>query len=216
MNETLTALAVEPTPRFRLGDTVYQPYTQSETRKWDCPDCLGSKTWTVTTPGGSEIEVACERCDTYFRSDFGSLTYDVYTPSVRKLVVSGVMIESFNPFKVEYRCDEGFQRGYTIEEEYLHDNEANALAAATIKAEEANARAAEGPQKAEQEKRSRFSHLRFVDASIKAAEGKVRDVEWKLRDLCDDVRSLIEDESVDSLNEMRKTLKKLIGDEENG
>ncbi len=50
---------------FAVGDTVYVAQVHKESIPLPCQDCLGTKTWTVTTPAGDEFECDCLRCAGY-------------------------------------------------------------------------------------------------------------------------------------------------------
>jgi hypothetical protein len=52
-------------PRFQIGDEVFVPRTvrTNKDEVVTCPECLGERTWKVTTPTGEEFPVGCRRCE---------------------------------------------------------------------------------------------------------------------------------------------------------
>lgn len=47
---------------FAIGDTIFVPHVGQKEIEVQCPDCLGSKTWRISTPAGTSKEIACPRC----------------------------------------------------------------------------------------------------------------------------------------------------------
>lgn len=54
-----------PRPKYTIGQEVWLADVDSKTVQVTCPDCLGTSTWKVVTPGGSELTAACDRCSTF-------------------------------------------------------------------------------------------------------------------------------------------------------
>jgi hypothetical protein len=82
-----------PTPKYRIGETVYRSAITYETVKLSCPDCLGEWVWHATTPAGVTHLVECPRCQ-----DRYSLTADKlpplavqhYAPTVEAILIGSV------------------------------------------------------------------------------------------------------------------------------
>lgn len=51
-----------PMPVFKVGEVVWRADVGTIETSVTCPDCLGEKTWRVTTPAGEEFHVPCETC----------------------------------------------------------------------------------------------------------------------------------------------------------
>lgn len=113
MSDTNTAdQVIIPTPRYRIGDTVWHASTQHATEQLPCPDCLGSRVWKVTTPAGTDMTTPCLRCAPhgYLRSgggeDIPSLTVRKWTPYVARLTIGSVRIDTHDDRPVSYMCCE--------------------------------------------------------------------------------------------------------------
>jgi predicted RNA-binding Zn-ribbon protein involved in translation (DUF1610 family) len=49
-------------PKHSVGDVVWKITSERKVVRFDCPDCLGSKSWECTSPAGQSYEVDCPRC----------------------------------------------------------------------------------------------------------------------------------------------------------
>lgn len=89
-----------PWPKFSVGQTVY--YTSSERirENADCPDCLGSKKWMVTTPAGQSFDVRCVRC---IPNAYSIPTYQItrFKPRVHDFEIDEIIISTSG--KITYR-----------------------------------------------------------------------------------------------------------------
>ncbi len=135
-----------PTPKFRIGQTVFFADTDKASEQLDCPDCLGSKHWRVEMPSGDTHDVPCQRCCggmVYNRiDDLPSLTYEVSNPVARAFVITNVEVRakgwgaSVGP-EVKY----GNSGSQWREEPYLYADEAEALTVAKLIAAKQNDKA---------------------------------------------------------------------------
>jgi hypothetical protein len=131
-----------PTPRYKIGDTVWRSYTEHTTEMLPCPDCLGTQTWKVITPAGTEMTAQCQRCEnsTYLRSnakeDIPSLSVRKWMPRVRSLTIGSILIDtSKDSDPVEYMCREtGIGSGSVYYESTLYSTREEALACAEAQA----------------------------------------------------------------------------------
>ena len=48
--------------KFKIGDIVWLADSSREEIRETCPDCLGTRYWSVTTPAGDEFECDCDTC----------------------------------------------------------------------------------------------------------------------------------------------------------
>ena len=122
--------------RFRIGDVVFKAATVQDSKQHPCPDCLGSRKWTATSPAGGEYTFECPRCSTRFQShDALCLTYTVRSPSVAKLTIGSIRVDTADNNPVSYMCREtGIGSGTIHYEHDLFATEEEATAAANLRA----------------------------------------------------------------------------------
>ncbi|MFA6125496.1 hypothetical protein [Sphingomonas sp.] len=117
-----------PTPKYAIGDKVWNYYTTHVEREWPCPDCLGTKKWAVSTPAGGALIVACPRCSgRNIVREMPSLRYTARTAAVRELTIGSVRIDTAETDrdKVSYMCVEtGVGSGSVYNESMLFATEA--------------------------------------------------------------------------------------------
>lgn len=123
-----------PVPKFQQGQRVFYGTITDTHTTLDCPDCLGVKTWTVTTRRGETLDVPCARCQRRWGSPVDTgLTLIEWRANVRPLTVGQVRIVS--PARdrdyddpVTYMCEEtGIGSGSVYKESQLFATEAEAL-----------------------------------------------------------------------------------------
>lgn len=196
-----------PTPRFAIGDTIWTAATHSTTVQLPCPDCLGSRTWTVTTPAGSQLETVCLRCASGYRGsdDLPSLSHQAWEGSARQLLISGIEITghpkgAFNSDQVRYQCFPTPGGGTVVDESKAYASEAEALQAATARAAVKNAKIAATPAVTEAK---RVGALTIVDARFDKFKNGLWDAFYAARRLGGSIRDVLEQEdvSVDALRE---------------
>ncbi|MDR3736062.1 MAG: hypothetical protein P4L10_11065 [Acidobacteriaceae bacterium] len=128
-----------PTPKFKMGQTVYLATTQSTEGQHDCPDCFGAKVWSVQSPAGLETTTPCPRCSrSYFSNDrnIPSLSYVKKAGAVRRLTIGSITAKT-HPWRsgehIEYMCIEtGVGSGSTYYENRLFETEEEALTVAKL------------------------------------------------------------------------------------
>lgn len=125
--------------KFDIGDTVYQAGTETVRKSHPCPDCLGSKKWAATSPGGGEYEFPCPRCAADFAArDEISLNYHTHTPTTRRLTIGSIQADTHKG-QIRYMCCEtGIGSGILWAEEDLFAEEGLAITAAANKANKLN------------------------------------------------------------------------------
>jgi hypothetical protein len=183
-----------PTPRFRIGQVVFLGDTTDQMEAHPCPDCLGSREWTVTTPGGSTLVAPCQRCDSrWTSSDLPSLSYSIKAPTVRSLTIGSVRIETdqMPNERVAYMCVEtGIGSGSIYYEHRLSATHEMALAHATATAALANGSRAATPERMAI---ARLSNLTIESAVIKNAGSSIWNAWWAYRRLREDVDGCIKE-----------------------
>jgi len=124
--------------KYELNQKVYYPVIEGRAHTLDCPDCLNTGKWKVTTPGGEILEMNCPRCtDIHNRH---SLIVEKFDPSVEMLTVGQRKVQEQlgEEDKVTYMCKEtGVGSGSVYREELLYSNHAEAMLAAKEMAKEA-------------------------------------------------------------------------------
>lgn len=196
-----------PTPKFKVGQTVWMPKPTSTQKSMPCPDCLGTRKWKVITPAGSELEAECLRCCGYsFRDNIKPLTYAEFTPSVQTLTICGMEV-STDPFygtddRVQYRCAEtwGNGGGTLYRESQLHAYEEEAMSVARADCDERNAKRLAQPDVIEELK---IGNLKLLDALVVKAQSAIYDSWWAYRHLRDSLKEVILGEDGEELPDER-------------
>lgn len=139
---TLTA----PVPRFAIGDVVYVAAVERSVEQLPCPDCLGTKKWTVKSPAGGEYTTACPRCgDTYsLRNDMPSLKVECWVGKANRRVITGMELHAGRT--PEYRSEIGQGSSWIVHEDKAWLTEAEAQAVADAQAADKNVVTAEKPE----------------------------------------------------------------------
>lgn len=199
---------VAPTPRFAIGDTIWTANIQSTSAQLDCPDCLGSRIWKVTTPAGTEMDTVCLRCASGYRGsdDLPSLTYQAWAPMIRSLTISGIEMtghpssDTWGRDQVRYQCFPTPGGGTVVDESRAFVSEAEALVEAQRQAAEKNIETAAKP---EVTKAKRVGELTIVDARFDQFKNGLWDAFYAARRLGSNIRDTIEEpgESVSELVE---------------
>lgn len=186
------------TTKYDIGDTVWYANITTETKQHDCPDCLGSREWSCTSPAGGTFPVPCPRCSAQYQSsDALNLKYSVWTPTARRLTIGSVRVDTSDEGH-QYMCREtGVGSGSIYRENTLFETEAEALASASAKAAANNADATGWVAK-QYDKTVKLSDYQLKDAEMEAAKSRsssaLRAVSYLLEDLdeavtLDDVRA---------------------------
>jgi hypothetical protein len=133
-------MMAEIVTRYSIGDVVFRAGTQSSTKRHPCPDCLGTKTWKATSPGGGEYTFGCPRCGGGYSSRGNDLEYSVIVPLVTQLTIGSVRYDSHGHWgdgtrQTQYMAREtGVGGGSVYDETDLYPTREEAQAAAEIKA----------------------------------------------------------------------------------
>lgn len=188
--------------KFDIGDTVWHATTVTEKRQHRCPDCLGSRKWKAVSPAGAEFDAPCPRCTASYQSDRSlSLDYSVMAPSARRLTVGKIKASTATGDDYDagnsYMCLEtGIGSGSIYREADLFATEAEALAAAQIKADLTN----QDPDfwvAKQYDKSVKFSDYELKDAIVEGAISAARSACYAVGYLLDDL------ENADSLDDVK-------------
>lgn len=205
-----------PKPKYAIGDVVYWPSTTRDVEDLPCPDCLGTKKWKVVTPAGTEMEAECQRCARGGFRDIPRPQRVVYRPSVRRLTIGSIRIDtaaSETRECVEYMCREtGIGSGSIYRESNLFRTEAEAETAAQSEAMVRTAQEDEKPQALAVRK---ISHLTLLSALIDEAWHQKWDAWYSYNRLKEDVDGCIGEEATGSAEDRLDDLKRALDWERN-
>jgi len=131
-----------PTPRFKIGQTVYHPRTTRQVRFLPCPDCLDTKKWKVTSGAGLEFEIACPRCEELSSSQYVPRVIEYVASEPQALTIGSIKIDTHpahGDSPVSYMCEEtGIGSGSIYYETQLCETPETARALATLAAQKFN------------------------------------------------------------------------------
>lgn len=190
-----------PTPKYRIGQTVWHPQIDRSVEALPCPDCMGAKKWKVVTPAGLEMETPCQRCAlSYGRiADLPRPERVVFKASARQLTIGGVRagtpgMSHYGDNGIEYMCQEtGVGSGTVYTEDKLHETEETALAVATIQAGEQTEKVAAQPDQMEAR---RLDNLTIECAVAKDAHSAKWNAWYAYRRLAEEVQDALDDKGL--------------------
>lgn len=192
-----------PQPKYRNGQTVFRASEVSSVQQLQCPDCLGTRKWRAVAPSGAEYEASCQRCSG--RTDLPSLNHVVWHPSVDRLTIGSIRIDTAENFSgsrhresVSYMCREtGIGSGTIYYESQLFETEDEARQAATVKAAAHNVEERSKPERIEQ---LRISYLTIKDATLDECRSAIWNSWYRYRNLRENMEEFLEgDSSVEDL-----------------
>jgi hypothetical protein len=110
-----------PQPKFKIGDLVHAPRVGWGTKEVPCADCLGKKTWSVTTPAGETFEADCNTCSHGFYGSRGFTEEWGDHLKIELLTVGSVRIDTADEERpISYMCREtGVGSGSIYDEAHL-------------------------------------------------------------------------------------------------
>ncbi len=201
-----------PVPKFAIGQSVYRHQIDTVTDSYPCPDCLGEREWTVTTPTGTVLKTACQRCSNPYQTTYPSIRFSKYAASVRRLTIGSIRTDTA-PYRaheaVSYMCHEtGIGSGSVYYERDLFATEEEARHAADV---EASIKNSEAEQKPERITQKRLSDFTVKDAALKAANDEVWQAWWAYTRLREDFEDFIKEDTktldADAVSDLRQALK---------
>lgn len=174
-------------PQFAIGNVVYHGSAVSGHTELDCPDCLGSGKWYITSPAGESFEQNCPRCD-----GEKTLKQFSYTTDVRQLTIGSVQMNTEDEPIFSYMCKEtGIGGGSVYRESSLFYNAEDAERYAQFKAIEANEWLDNDKEQGPQRQYQRLLHTYALgNAKIREAEDRRYVAERKYRSLLEQILEL--------------------------
>jgi hypothetical protein len=147
---------VTPIPRFSVGDEVFVATVTTTEKHVECPDCLGSRKWTVSTPAGETFEVDCQTCRHGYEVR-GFLVVSELTPVVYRTTIGSVRLDTHDERPVSYMVEAtGVGTGQIWYEDDIFVLEALAWARAAEIAAERTVAIAEAAERSRRGNRDRF------------------------------------------------------------
>ncbi len=174
--------------KFSIGDVVFRAGTETVKKRHKCPDCLDTRKWKAISAAGREYQFGCPRCAASYMGDRDlSLEYNEFGPSVTKLTIGSVRVDTHDENPVSYMAREtGVGSGSVYREQDLFTTEAEAMVAAEAKAAADNVQV---PWVGEQYNRSlRVCDYELESASLKLGRDQRISHDVQLRGFFDDLR----------------------------
>lgn len=185
-----------PVPKFKIGDVVYVPGYNASTEEMTCPDCHGTKVWTVKT-AAEEFETPCQRCSTWSSKP---PTLPKAEPTVQRVTIATVRSGSHPEWgdgdKVTYMSSKTGS-GTVYRESRCHATEAEAMAVARVMAAEQTKKLQDQDHVKE---RKRHLHLPIMESELKEAQTRASNLSAKLSILKDNIWDLVEWKGYDPKN----------------
>lgn len=169
-----------PTPKYRIGQTVYYPTVECVAEDQACPDCLGTKKWKVVTPAGLELECPCHRCARpYYQNQLPKLIKS--TPIAKEFYITDIEVRT----KSNYGDDEKvryYSNGSSLPEGRVHATAEEAMELAKKQAGKEEEKRA--PETA---KLTADATLTFNDARVAAAEESEQKLRYAVDNFINDI-----------------------------
>lgn len=151
------------TPKFQIGQKVWRAIYDSQESSVECPDCAGTARIRCLLPDDTMVSIECEGCKLGFNPPTGRvMTYD-RTPRAELGEIFGLEIYAN---KIEYRV----RPSWIVAEEFLFDNEADALAKAARMVEDVARKELARIQSKEKPTKSWSWHVHYHRSCIRRAE----------------------------------------------
>ena len=117
-------------PKYDVGDLVWVAGFDSHTELEQCPHCLGSGVWHVTTPAGEEFDGPCQKCtEGWGEKGSGKVKKSGMIGKAWQGTVGSVRLNTHDDNPIEYMLDEtGVGSGTIHPETRLYDSREEAMA----------------------------------------------------------------------------------------
>ena len=94
--------------KVEIGDTVYLARPTRAPITVECPDCRGTREWTVSAPGREDWVVGCQTCyrHGYPWGSRGTVEYAGFSSHVEELTIGSVRLNTADDRPVSYMCTE--------------------------------------------------------------------------------------------------------------
>lgn len=121
-------------PKFRVGQKVYFGLAIRTPVGYECPDCLGTGKWAITTPAGESWDTWCQTCSSSALGLGGRLIKYEWQPEVVIRTIGSIRMDTNSKEDLfEYMCKEtGIGSGNIYKESSLFRSESEALAYAEM------------------------------------------------------------------------------------
>ncbi len=160
--------------KYKIGQEVWWARYESTAASIECPDCAGKGFISVTMGDEEVVTVDCQNCRIGYEAfSRGRVKTHARTGYAQKTVIKGMNVSET---KVEYHIPQS----YTVLEGMLFDTHDEALAAATVLAEEANAMEHDKIQGKEKDTKSWAWNATYHRGCIRRAK---KDIEYHTKKL---------------------------------
>lgn len=178
-----------PTPKWKVGDTVFTVETRDGQETAQCPDCLGTGTWEVRSRAGFETTAQCPRCN-----GAGKLGLRSRVALVRQLTVGSLRVSTVayhDDEHVEYMCDEtGVGSGSIWRESRLRATREEATEAAEFAAAIERDGLDKGLPGEERRQIRYLNKYQMRDAELKSSDHRAWSAEYDYNRLMEKIASL--------------------------
>lgn len=152
--------------KYEIGQSVWLALWDSSDNYVTCPDCGGTGRLRVTFHDETQVSVECQRCGPGYERPTGSIKVYDRRARVVQAMITGAEIDGM---KVEWKTDQH----YRLPEDEIYDSEADAMAAAIVKADQANREERERIQKKEKDTRSWSWNATYHRRCLKEAQRQI-------------------------------------------
>jgi len=95
-----------PQPQFEIGDTVFVASLKNLSTFIECPNCLGSKQWSVTCPNGDTFKTGCKTCDKGWNNSDGRVAVFTIEPRGERMTVGSIRVDTNAEDTISYMMEE--------------------------------------------------------------------------------------------------------------
>jgi len=89
-----------PAPKYKKGDKVFAADRTYSDEKITCPDCCGTKNWTVVFADGEAVQVDCQTCKRGYEGPYGVIYFKQWKPFVHELNIGEIRFDK----EFSYMC----------------------------------------------------------------------------------------------------------------
>jgi len=92
-------------PKYEIGQQVWVVDVRDDVQSDTCPDCLGTKHWPITVPGGDTFDLECATCRYGFEVR-GFVSTHVTITIATQMTVGSILINTSSDQPVTYMMNE--------------------------------------------------------------------------------------------------------------
>lgn len=92
------------TTKYNIGDKVWTAGSSYQQKTIQCPDCLGTKKWTITFADKHSEETKCFTCSRSYDGSLGYISYNEWQPTIEEYTIG--LIQGMDNGIPIYMCKE--------------------------------------------------------------------------------------------------------------